>query len=176
VTSASLVFAILLSQNAVNPDAAIVAQFETRVDDYLKSTSKLRSDLPALKPTDSRDKLTQRETDLGRLIQEARPHAAQGDFFAAGIAVEFRRLIGIALQGRREHRIVKSLEHAEPVRGQLKVNAAYPPVPLQSMPPSLLANLPQLPATLDYRIVGHALVLRDVQANLVLDFLPKALP
>jgi hypothetical protein len=71
---------------------------------------------------------------------------------------------------------LKSLEHAEPVEGQIKVNASYPPVPLQSMPPSLLANLPRLPAGLDYRIVGRSLVLRDVQANLILDFIPKALP
>ena len=100
----------------------------------------------------------------------------QGDFFTPPIAKEFRRLIGIAFQDRRERRIMKSLAHAEPVEGQLKVNASYPPVPLQSMPPTLLANLPELPSSLDYRIVGHALVLRDVQANLVLDFIPKALP
>jgi hypothetical protein len=56
------------------------------------------------------------------------------------------------------------------------VNAPYPPVPLQSTPPTLLANLPELPPGLDYRIVNRTLVLRDVQANLVLDFIPKALP
>lgn len=174
--TASLLLCLALYQTGVNPDAAILSQFQTRVDEYLKSTAKLRSGLPALKPTDSREAVTQRETDLARLIQQARPNAAQGDFFAAPISSEFRRLISIALQGRRERRIIESLEHAEPVQGQLKVNTTYPPVPLQSMPPSLLANLPQLPAGLDYRVVGHALVLRDVQANLILDFLPKALP
>jgi hypothetical protein len=142
----------------------------------VKATAKLKSDLPALKPTDSRETITRREADLGRLIQQARPGAAQGVFFTAPIAAEFRRLIGIALRGRSEARIVKSLQHAEPVEGQLKVNAPYPPVPLQSMPPTLLGNLPELPPGLDYRVVGHALVLRDVQANLVLDFIRGAIP
>ncbi len=80
---------------------------------------------------------------------------------------------GSLSKGHANARVRKSLEHAEPVEGQIKVNAPYPPVPLQSTPPTLLANLPELPAGLDYRIVGHTLVLRDVQANLVLDFISK---
>jgi hypothetical protein len=60
---------------------------------------------------------------------------------------------------------------------QLKVNRSYPvEVPLQTTPPSLLQNLPKLPPELEYRVVGKALVLRDVNANLIVDFLPNALP
>lgn len=167
---------LAVAQSGVNPDSALVAQFEDRVSAYVKLTAKLKAGLPPLKPMDSRDVLTQREANLARLIQQARPSAAQGDFFTLPVAREFRRLIQIALEGRSDRRIKKSLEHAEPVEGQIKVNAPYPPVPLQSTPPTLLANLPQLPSGLDFRIVGHTLVLRDVEANLVLDFIPKALP
>jgi hypothetical protein len=80
------------------------------------------------------------------------------------------------MQGPEAQRIRKSLEHAEPVQGQLRVNAPYPSVPLQSTPPSLLLNLPPLPSEVDYRLVGRALVLRDVQANLIVDFVPNAIP
>jgi hypothetical protein len=62
------------------------------------------------------------------------------------------------------------------VEGSIKVNAAYPPVPLQSMPPTLLANLPELPSDLDYRLIGRTLVLRDVHSNLILDYISKAIP
>jgi hypothetical protein len=171
--NAAIFVLLAVFQNAVNPDAALVSQFQGRVTDYVKLTDKIKSGLPPLKPTGSRNAVTEREASLAHLIQEARPSATQGDFFAPPIATEFRRLIQIALEGHGNTRVHKSLEHAEPVEGQIKVNAPYPPVPLQSTPPTLLANLPALPAGLDYRIVGRTLVLRDVQANLVLDFISK---
>ena len=53
------------------------------------------------------------------------------------------------------------------------VNAAYPDgLPLQSMPPSLLLNLPQLSKELEYRFVGRELILRDAPANLIVDVIP----
>jgi hypothetical protein len=56
---------------------------------------------------------------------------------------------------------------------RLHVNATYPvKVPLQSTPPTLLLDLSQLPSEVEYRIVGRDLVLRDVGANLVVDFNP----
>ena len=42
------------------------------------------------------------------------------------------------------------------------------------MPPGLLAQLPPLPAALEYRLVGRMLILRDSDAALVLDYLPDA--
>jgi len=47
---------------------------------------------------------------------------------------------------------------------------------LATMPPSLLAVLPPLPRELEYRIVGRYLVLRDVDASLVLDYIANAVP
>jgi len=45
-------------------------------------------------------------------------------------------------------------------------------LPLQSMPPSLLLNLPRLPKELEYRFVGRELVLREIPANLIVDAIP----
>jgi hypothetical protein len=170
-----LILLLSLSQSRVNPDSALVVDFQNRVSDYVRLTAKLKSDLP-LKPSDSRAVVTHREAEFAGRIQQARPQAAQGDIFTPRICAEFRRLIGIAMQGPEAQRIRKSLEHAEPVQGQLRVNAPYPSVPLQSTPPSLLLNLPPLPSEVDYRLVGRALVLRDVQANLIVDFVPNAIP
>ena len=59
----------------------------------------------------------------------------------------------------------------------LKVNSRYPPgVPLQSTPPTLLLNLPRLPHELQYRLVGHYLVLYDVAADMIVDFIAGAVP
>jgi len=58
----------------------------------------------------------------------------------------------------------------------LKVNAMYPPdTPLPSTPPQVLRSLPKLPEQLEYRIVGKTLIIRDVEANIIVDFVPNAL-
>ncbi len=57
----------------------------------------------------------------------------------------------------------------------LQVNMAWPEeVPFGFVPPQMLAALPRLPAELQYRIIGNALVLLDHHANLIVDFLPDA--
>ncbi len=74
-------------------------------------------------------------------------------------------------------RIRRSLAAAEPVQMEARVNEVYPHhVPLQTMPPTLLLSLPKLPKELDYRLIGHSLVLRDAEANLIVDILPNAIP
>ena len=75
-------------------------------------------------------------------------------------------------------KIRASLRHAEPVHGlSLAGNQEYPQAAaLQSTPPTLLLDLPKLPAELDYRIVGPDLILLDTAANLIVDLLPDALP
>ena len=81
------------------------------------------------------------------------------------------------MAGTKDADVKKSLARAEPVRLILHVNEAYPAhIPLQSTPPTILMNLPRLPAELEYRIVGHALVLRDAVANIVVDLIPDAIP
>ena len=48
--------------------------------------------------------------------------------------------------------------------------------PLATFPATLLPLLPALPEALEYRVVQHYLVLRDVEANVIIDVLPNALP
>jgi hypothetical protein len=45
---------------------------------------------------------------------------------------------------------------------------------MATMPPALLQVLPQLPKELEYRILGRYLILRDVDASLILDYIPAA--
>jgi hypothetical protein len=82
------------------------------------------------------------------------------------------------MNGRDGQKVRASLRHAEPgYKGKLHVNQTYPSgVPLQSMPPSLLMNLPPLPKELDYRIVGRDLALHDIVPNIVVDFVVRAFP
>ena len=47
---------------------------------------------------------------------------------------------------------------------------------MPTMPPELLAALPRLPPELEYRFIDRDLVLRDIDANLIIDFVPEAIP
>ncbi len=167
-----------LPQGSVNPDAQVQKDFGKRVQEYVKLCNTAREGLHKLKPTESAETIQYHEKGLAHRIRELRRGAAPGDIFSPDISAEFRRLIGIAMQGQDATRIQQSLQRAEPVHLQsLRVNRSYPEgVPLQSTPATLLANLPKLPPEVEYRVVGRSLVLRDTEANLIVDFIADAIP
>jgi hypothetical protein len=170
--------AIAQGPGGVNPDSQILSDFSHRVNDYVKIHKAAQSEIHRPKPTNSSEAIEHYEHHLAHRIREARRGTLEGNVFTPAIAAEFRRLLGIAMQGSEAARIRRSLQSAAPVRIHLlRVDSEYPAgVPLQSMPPSLLLNLPSLPPEVEYRIVGRDLVLRDIEANLVVDFIPNAIP
>ena len=163
---------------AVNQDSLVIAGFENSVKEYMKLHNKAKAGVPPLKPTNSAHAINQYQRLLVSNIRAARPDAKQGDVFTPEISQEFKRLIAMTMQGPDAAKVRASLRHAEPVgKVPLQANVVYPQhVPLQSSPPSLLLNFLPLPPELDYRIVGHDLVLRDVAANMIVDFVPGAIP
>jgi hypothetical protein len=57
------------------------------------------------------------------------------------------------------------------------VNQRYPEdVPVSTVTASVLASLPPLPPILQYRFLGRHLILMDVGARLIADYLPDVLP
>jgi len=158
----------------VNADAAVSAKFDQHVAEYMKLRQKAQKGLSVPKGTESSDKITEYQRGLAERIRAARPQAKEGDIFTPQIADLFRKLITHTINGPDGAQIRTSYERAEPIRGvHLGVDQPYPDgLPLQSMPPSLLLNLPRLPKELEYRFVDHELVLRDIAANLVVDFIP----
>jgi hypothetical protein len=112
-------------------------------------------------------------------IRAARPSARAGDIMGGETAVLLRQCI---LDVLRERRIEPSALRAAAADdgGTLAprpvVNERYSWSWPSFAPPSVLAALPMLPAELQYRFVGGDLVLVDVEANLVVDVLPDALP
>jgi hypothetical protein len=104
--------------------------------------------------------------------------ASQGDIFTSEIGAYFKEQFAATFHGPDGEEVRKSLLRAEPLPNiPLKLNQKYPgELPLQSMPPTLLLNLPRLPHELQYRIAGTTLVLYDVSSDLIADLLPGALP
>jgi hypothetical protein len=152
--------------------------FSKRLADYMKLRKTATSQVGMPKSATSMEVIKQREQNLAKEIRTARANAKKGDVFTPAIAGEFRRLLAVTMSGAEALAIRKSLKASSPVQPQaLRVNGAYPEgLPLQSTPPSLLLNLPPLPQGLQYRIVGHDLILLDSEANLIVDFISNAVP
>ena len=160
---------------AVSPE---IPDFQKRVGDYLKVRKTADSSVGTLKTTDSAEKIEQHQLDLAQAIRTARPHAAHGEIFTHAIAARFRHAIRHALSVPGAYRVKKGVTdtHLAPLP-LVAVDAAYPKEsPVQSMPPSLLAALPELPHGLEYRFVGRTLILLDKDANLIVDYVNEALP
>ena len=113
-------------------------------------------------------------------MQQSCVNSKQGDLFSSEIAEAFRKLLVDLLNGPEGKKIKTSLNHAEPgASAAFTVNGEFPNKngqPIQSVPATVLKVLPALPKGLEYCIAGKTLALRDSAANMVVDYLPHALP
>lgn len=108
-------------------------------------------------------------TRLGLSIREARRPAQPGEIFSAEVAGPMREVVRNTLLG--EDDILSEVPEVPGVR----VNDFYPEgEPLASVPPSLLERLEPLPPELQYRFLGTALILLDIDTSLIVDFIPDA--
>jgi hypothetical protein len=162
--------AVTFTQPRVSPQAAAMADFSHRVTAYLDLTKKATAGVPQLKRTDDPSEIASRERALGNAIRAGRAGAQPGDIFTTEIARSFRRVIknDFRRRPRQGQKVVlDEIPHFHP-----KVNQTYPSEwPLATFPPTLLAALPELPDELEYRLLSEALILRDVKANIIVDFI-----
>ncbi|MGH9517515.1 MAG: hypothetical protein ACRD3P_17745 [Terriglobales bacterium] len=156
-------------------NAKVVADFEQRAKQYLDWREKTVG--KTLPPANSSEKIVAARRELANKVRVGRAGAKQAEIFTPEIAGYFRRQIVATLNGTHGKQIRSSLRHSEPTQMQLRTNQSYPEkVALQSTPPTLLLNFPELPKGLEYRILGRELVLRDSDANIIVDYVPNALP
>ena len=159
-------------------DQKIISDFSKKANDYINKEHMLAQS--QMKPTSDVGRLQQARKQLREAVQQSRPNARQGDFFNADTANVFRKVLVDLLKGPEGKKIRTSLNHAEPgASTEFKVNNEFPNQngqPIQSVPPTVLKVLPELPKGLEYCIAGRTLALRDSAANLVVDYLPNAIP
>jgi hypothetical protein len=160
-------------------------EFNRRVADYLKLRREAVAGLPAVRKNAQPEDIRASKLAQADAIRKARTGAKQGDIFTSGFQQYVREVIGIATRGEGGKPAKKTAmvgnpahEHESPAQPvELKVNAQYPgSAPLSSVPPSLLLALPELPKELDYRFVGRNLILHDVNAGLIVDYIQDAIP
>lgn len=164
------------TQPAANPDALVLVDFQKRIDKYMSMHKDTEKGSAEQEETNDPAKIRQAQLNLAERLRAARKDARPGDIFTPQIRAMFRRLMYPEMKGAQGRETRSEIKEDAPPAITLKVNASYPEgQPLPTMPSNLLANLPQLPEDLEYRVVDKHLILRDVDANIIVDYIPNAI-
>jgi hypothetical protein len=159
-----------------NPDAAIIADFLERVKRYAALHDKLESSLPTVPTASTPELIAQHQSAMERLLTRARANARRGDIFTDPVRAYIRRQLSRVFSGPDGARVRATILDEDTRAVKLTVNSRYPStVPVSTVPPQVLLVLPRLPEALEYRFVGDTLVLLDIHAGTVVDFMEKAL-
>jgi hypothetical protein len=150
--------------------------FLHRVDEYVALHRRLETDLPPEILTSDPEWLFAPRITLAREIRKARAAARQGDIFTPAVAAYFRGVITEALRVGGVENLLEMIEDENYVSVIATVNGDYPAgASISPMPACLLAALPPLPKELQYRFLSRDLILWDLHAGLIVDFVPQAL-
>lgn len=164
-------------QQPIDPDRSVFADFTRRVNAYVDIKSAAATTVLPLVQLRDPAEIRRRTEALATVIQSARWGARQGDIFTPEIALAFGRAIRRGCEGDYAALLVAAREDLTAPLPEPRVHGRWPSdAPLPTMLPGVLAALPPLPPGLQYRFMNRALVLHDIDANLVVDFAPGILP
>ena len=177
----------------VKMDSELMDDFYDEIQDYVRLRQAAVNVVPALPPDATAQQIATRQKALTAAIVKYRQKARQGEIFTREIEGAFRNIFKEAFDSPEGPAIIQEIREGNPrLEGvprptnptqedrkpiQLGVNAVYPDdAPFSSVPPSLLLRIPALPEQVRYRFVGRALILRDTEANVILDFIRDIVP
>lgn len=186
VTGGALAAALILLGGsslpaALQPDqkaeADAIEAFTSGVDTYVALHRRLERHTPREVITSDPARIEAASRILAVSIRAARPDARQGDIFTPEIAQVFRGRIVKALEGKDVAGLLMDMAEETPAEGvpPPQVHARFPVEGSHTVPPVLLHALLTLPEELNYRFIGRDLVLLDLHADLIVDFLPDAI-
>jgi hypothetical protein len=163
------------AQSAVLDADAALSVFHERVDSYVALHRRLAPPPAAAGSTDSLSRLLTSRY-LASAIRSSRRTAQQGDIFTPDVATVFRQLLANSIGERDGEAFLAELGNGAIVpRGMHPtVNEPYAMTTVFRVPPDVRLGLPSLPAEVDYRIAAHDLLLWDLYAGIVVDFVPNA--
>jgi hypothetical protein len=158
-------------------DAQALAEFNDRVTKYAELHRRLEDTLPKLPKESDPARIDAHQRELEKLIRGERRNAKQGDILTPATRSHFRKLLTRVFNGKEGAALKGTIMDENPGKIALTVNSRYPDeVPLSTVPPQVLSSLPKLPAELEYRFIGDRLILLDLHAHTIADFMDNAIP
>src|ERR1044072_1214001 len=176
--------AVAQTQSALAPPAVIspadktaIQTFEKQVNEYVDLRTKLKANAPKLSKDSTPEQIHAYRTALEQSLRSARTNAKRGDLFRPDAADYIRRTLKLEFQGKDRQQLRETIFETETQGAVLRVNYPYAQkAELSEMPATLLAKLPQLPKEVRYRFVGRNMLLVDRESNVIIDYMPDALP
>jgi hypothetical protein len=167
----------LANCQAMRQDDAAYKHLNEEIARYLAIHVDLRAEVPGPVPNSTARELNAASDMLFNAVRRARPRGRQGDFFDADAARLITQRLRAALRTPSVAAAVAGIDDERPATVKPQVYLRFPVEnEMASMPPSLLRVLPPLPAELEYRIIGEDLVLRDIKASMIVDYILGAIP
>lgn len=170
--------AALAEPVVVSPaDKAAIDSFEKQVKSYIELRNKVRENAPKLSKDSTPEQIHAYRTTLENSLRSARANAKRGEFFLPATADFIRRTLKTEFQGKDRQELREKIFETETQGVVLRVNYPYAQTAeFSEMPATLLTKLPQLPKELRYRFVGRNMLLVDRESDVIIDFMPDALP
>jgi hypothetical protein len=161
----------------VNPDAAAIADFMKRVNDYATLHQKVESMLTEPSRDGRPEAVVEHQREFAKLMQKERQSAKPGDIVSKPMRNVVRRLLASVFRGPDGREIKRTILDTYTGNLILQVNSPYPDnAAYSTVPLPILQGLPALPSALEYRFVGPRLLLIDPHGRLVVDIVEKVFP
>lgn len=183
----------LVPPQTVEMDAETLEKFREEVQEYVQLRKQVLGHITPVTPKSSAEELAAHQRALTQAIAAYRKGKKRGNMFKRPVEAAIRRTLQREFSGPDGPVLMKAIKEGNPrLEGNpnpqnpskdvlqpvtVAVNAIYPDAaPFSSVPPSLLQKLPLLPDEVRYRFVGRALILRDTEANVILDYIMDVVP
>lgn len=154
-----------------------VDAFEKQVKEYIELRNRVKEKAPKLSKDSTPEQINAYRTTLQNSLRSARLNAKRGEFFRPETADFIRRTLKTEFQGKDRQQLREQVFETETQGVVLRVNYPYAQsAELSEMPATLLTKLPQLPKELRYRFVGRNMLLVDRESDVIIDYMPDALP
>jgi hypothetical protein len=158
-------------------DAAALATMNDGLQKYVDLHTKLEAGLPKLPNEATPEQIDKNQRALEQRMREARKSAKPGELFTPEAQPVIKRLLAAVFEGPEGRNLMASILDENPVGLKLAVNMRYPDtVPVSTVPPDVLQTLPKLSEDMEYRFIGHHLILLDAHAHVVADYIENAMP
>ena len=177
----------------VEMDAETLRKFQHEIEEYVELRQSVLTQIPPINAKSTPAEIEAHQKALTQAIIAYRKGAKRGDIFKPEVEAAIRRTLHREFTSSQGPELMKEIKQGNPrVEGNplpkdpskeamprisIAVNALYPDsAPFSSVPPSLLLKLPLLPDQVRYRFIGRTLILRDTEANVILDYIPDIVP
>lgn len=159
------------------PEQLARADFAQRLHAYVAMKESVRQTVLPLMSLSDPAEIRRRIDDLATVIRSARSEARQGDIVTPQMALLMRGAIRDGCEGDYAALLALIREEYDGALPAAAIHGRWrPAIPVPTMVPGILAALPPLPEGLQYRFMNNALVLIDIDANLIIDVVPDAIP